>query len=116
MLAWDPEIRNALSVIDSQLAERLKDGDWLQFGIHYGRQVEFEYEITIASSDTTRAISDRLPQSLAGLEKGLALLPPVDLATDDHTVPGVIRVSMGRYNAWLTEVSAREPGEPIASR
>jgi hypothetical protein len=46
----------------------------------------------------------------------MALLPPADIATDDHTVRGVIGVSMDRYNAWLTEVSARDRSERIASR
>ena len=113
---WDPEIQNALSVVDLNLADRLKDGEWLQFGIRYGRQVEFEYEITTASSDTPRANSDRFTQSIAGLEKGMALLPPADIATDDHTVRGVIRISVSRYDAWLAEVSACDRGGRIASR
>jgi hypothetical protein len=105
--AWSPEIRGALAVIDPQLAAGLKDGDAFQFGIRYGRHVEFEYEITTNSSTATRSISDTLAQSLVGPEKGLALLPPIDMSTDNNTVRGIIKVSMTRYNAWLAEVSAR---------
>jgi hypothetical protein len=105
--AWNPEIRSALAAIDPELAAGLKDGDAFQFGIHYGRHVEFEYEITTNSSAATRSISDTLTQSLVGPEKGLALLPPIDMSTDNNTVRGIIRVSMTRYNAWLAEVSAR---------
>jgi hypothetical protein len=104
---WSSEIRDALAVIDPQLAAGLKDGDAFQFGIRYGRHVEFEYEITTNSSAATRSISDLLTQSLVGPEKGLALLPPIDMSTDNNTVRGIIKVSMTRYNAWLAEVSAR---------
>jgi hypothetical protein len=106
-LTWTQEIRDVLAVIDPKLAAGLKDGDAFQFGIHYGRRVEFEYEITTNSSAATRSISDLLTQSLVGPEKGLALLPPIDLSTDNSTVRGLIKVSMTRYNAWLAEVSAR---------
>jgi hypothetical protein len=105
--AWSPEIRSALAVINSELAAGLKDGDAFQFGIHYGSHVEFEYEIKTNSSVAARSISDTLTQSLVGPEKGLALLPPLDMSTDNNTVRGIIKVSMTRYNAWLAEVSAR---------
>jgi hypothetical protein len=107
LLTWTQEVRDALAVIDPRLAAGLKDGDALQFGIRYGRHVEFEYEITTNSGAATRSISDLLTQSLVGPEKGLALLPPIDRSTDNDTVRGVIQVSMTRYNAWLAEVSAR---------
>jgi len=102
-----PEIREALAIIDPQLAARLTDGDAFQFGIRYGKHVEFEYEITTASSSATHSISDLLARSLAGPERGSALLNSSDTATEDHTARGVIKVSMARYNAWLTEVAAR---------
>jgi hypothetical protein len=96
-----------LAAIDPKLAERLKDGDALQFGIHYGRQVEFQYEITTSSGAATRSISDSFTQSLAGLAKGSSLLADPEVTGNDNTVRGIIKVSMPRYNAWLAEVSAR---------
>jgi len=107
MPAWSPEIRSALAVIDPELAAGLKDGDAFQFGIRYGRRVEFEYEITTASVTAPRSISDSLTQSLAGPEKGSSLLPTSDTTVDNTTVRGVIRISMARYNAWLAEISAQ---------
>jgi hypothetical protein len=105
--AWSPEMRNALAVIDPEMAAELKDGDAFQFGIHYGRYVEFEYEVAGNSGTATRSISNTLTQSLVGPEAGLALLPPIDRSTGNNTVHGIIKVSMTRYNAWLAEVSAR---------
>jgi hypothetical protein len=52
-------------------------------------------------------MSDTLAQSLVGPQKGLALLPPIDMSSHNNTVRGIIKVSMTRYNAWLAEVSAR---------
>jgi hypothetical protein len=105
--AWNTEMRDALAVVHPQLAERLKDGDSFQFGIRYGRQVEFEYEITTGSASATHAISTSLTRSLTGLAIGSPLLPSPDLTADDSTVRGVIKVSTTRYNVWLAEVSAR---------
>jgi hypothetical protein len=104
---WTPKARNALAPIDPTLAERLKDGDQFQFGIHYGRHVELEYEITTASIAGTRIITDSLTPSLAGMQKGSALLSSADAISGSNTVHGVIKVSMARYSAWLAEVSAR---------
>jgi hypothetical protein len=113
--AWSPEIRSAIAVIDPELAAGLRDGDAFQFGIRYGRHVEFEYEIMTASATATRAISDRLTQSLTGPEIGWSLLPPPNITVDSNTVHGVIKVSMARYNAWLAEISERWLGRGAAS-
>jgi hypothetical protein len=108
LLTWTSHIRDALAAIDPKLAEVLKDGDTLQFGIHYGRQVEFEYEVTTASSHTALAMSASLTQSFAGLEKESALRPSTDAISEGNTVHGVINLSMARYNAWLTQLQASE--------
>ena len=108
LLTWTPDIRDSLAALNPKLAEVLKDGDTLQFGTHYGRQIEFEYEITTASTEATRSISDSPSQSLSGLGKEIALLRFTDAITEGNTVRGVIKVSMARYNAWLTEILARK--------
>ncbi|WP_211256451.1 hypothetical protein [Edaphobacter aggregans] len=115
LLTWTSDIRDAFAAINPKLAELLKDGDTLQFGIHYGRQIEFEYEITTPSMEDTRSISDSLAQSLSGPEKGLAFLRSTDAISEGNTVHGVIKVSMARYNAWLTEVQASRRGRNTAS-
>jgi hypothetical protein len=95
------ETRRALGSLDARLADPAHDGDAYQFGIHYGRRVEFEYEITAASSASAQAIANSLPQPLAGPANGSSLL------ANGNTVRGVVKVSMTRYNEWLAEVSAR---------
>jgi hypothetical protein len=107
LLTWTPEIRSALAAIDPNLAERLKSGDALQFGIHYGKQVEFEYEVTTASAAGAQTISDSLTQSLAGLEEGSAPLLPAGSIIDGNTARGAFKISIRRYLDWLAEVSAR---------
>jgi len=104
---WTTEIRNALTVINPQLAAGLKDGDAFQFGIRYGRHVEFEYEITTASTTTARAISDSLTHALAGPEEGSAFLPSAEGSGNNNRVRGVVKVSIARYNAWLEKISAQ---------
>jgi hypothetical protein len=102
------ETRRALGSLDPMLADPAHDGDAFQFGIHFGRQVEFEYEITPASTAGTRITSDSLAQSLAGLKKGSTLLPRADAISGSNTIQGVIKVSIARYSAWLTEVASRD--------
>jgi hypothetical protein len=104
------ETRRVLGSLDPVLADPAHDGDAFQFGIHFGRQVEFEYEITPASTACTRIISDSLPQSLAGLKKDSTLLPLADAMSGCNPIQGVIKVSIARYNAWLAEVAARDMG------
>jgi hypothetical protein len=102
------ETRRALGSLDPMLADPAHDSDAFQFGIRFGRQVEFEYEITAASTAGTRIISDSRAQSLAGLKKGSTLLPLADAIGDSNTIQGVIKVSMARYSAWLAEVASRD--------
>ena len=104
------ETRRALGSLDPMLADPAHDGDAFQFGIHFGRHVEFEYEITPASTACTRIISDSLPQSLAGLKKESTLIPLADAMSGCNPIQGVIKVSIARYNAWLAEVAARDMG------
>jgi hypothetical protein len=113
-LAWTPEIRRTLASIEPKLAY-LKDGDTLQFGIHYGRQVEFEYEVTTTSPAAAQTISESLTRSLAGLEEGSELLLTGDTIVDGNTAHGIVKVSMARYNAWLAKVSSRSQARNVAS-
>jgi hypothetical protein len=100
------ETRRALSSLDAMLADPSHDGDAFQFGIHYGRHVEFEYEITAASSASAQAISSSLPQSLAGTARGSSQLRGSDMTPAGGAVHGVVKVSRAQYDSWLAEVLA----------
>jgi len=114
-LGWTAEIRSALASIEPRLADRLKDGDTLEFGIHFGREVEFEYEVTAASPAAAQTISESLTQSLAGLEEKAVFVLPAGTVVEGNTAHGVGKVSKGRYNAWLAKVSARRQARSVAS-
>ena len=64
--ARNPEIKNALAALDPKLSELTEEGGSLQFGIRYGRHIEFEYDITTAAGSSARNISNSLAQSLGG--------------------------------------------------
>jgi hypothetical protein len=104
---WNSELRTALASIDPNLAGMLRNGDLFQFGIRYGRHIEFEYEVTTPSSKTACAISDSLAHSLVGPTTPAFFLASRRITSDDSTVRGVIKVSMNRYRTWLQEISAR---------
>jgi len=104
--ARSAEIRRALETLNPALAGAVEDGDAFVFGLRYRRQVEFEYEVSAASSAAIRTISDSLAQSLAGTERQ-SFLPVSDISGAKVTARGTIRISTARYIAWLAEVAAR---------
>ena len=101
-------MRSVLELLDAKLADSLQDGDTFQFGIHYGRRVEFEYEFHTPTSTGAEAVSRSLMQSLSGPEAtDSSHLPASITSRGDNVVRGAVKVSRARYDAWLTEVMAR---------
>jgi hypothetical protein len=99
------EIQAVLQILDSRLAGLLQAGDTIQFGIHYGRQMEFEYEVGAAAGRDPHTNQRSLEQSVAQ-PKGSSLLPVADLTQVDGGVRGTLKLSKDRYEAWLAEVQA----------
>jgi hypothetical protein len=97
------EIQSIFQILDSRFAELLRAGDTIQFGIHYSRQVEFEYEVGMASSRDADLVQRSVGGSATGM-KGSSLLPVADLMRVDGGVRGVLKVPKDRYEAWLAEV------------
>src|ERR1700753_3286977 len=69
------EIQAAFEMLDARLAELLHAGDTLEFGTHYGRQVEFEYEVGLASSHDVESVLASLQPPMTGS----SLLPVAEL-------------------------------------
>jgi hypothetical protein len=99
------EIRAIFQILDARLAELLRVGDTIQFGVHYGRQVEFEYEVGMVSGRDAEAIQRSHEPSVTGM-KGSFLLPVAELTKVDGGVRGVLKLSKDRYEAWKAEVVA----------
>lgn len=102
------EIQRALSLLDGTLAALTEDGDGFQFGIHFGRRVRFEYEITRASGGSTESIFASLVRSLAGKRMKESWLMPISQTTGNGlSERGELEVSRARYETWIEEISAR---------
>jgi hypothetical protein len=97
------EIQQILASLDPKLAEIVKSGVSLEFGIHYGREVEFEYEAAEELTAARRATLQLLMRSPAASQNNASLPPVLNIIGDDSAPRGVIRVSMRRYRAWLAE-------------
>jgi hypothetical protein len=110
MPAQNSKVRTVLAILDPKLAELAGKGDTFQFGIRYGRHIEFEYEVTTASSTNVQTILDALGQSLAGSANASALAASTTSIRNGNTARGVIKLSQNRYNAWLEEVLALNRG------
>jgi hypothetical protein len=98
------EIQDVLAELNPELAEFTQPGNEFEFGLHYGRRVEFEYEVTFASSGSSRVGSDSLTLSAVEHAGSTSLLPNLNRAGDANTLHGVIAVSMSRYKEWLEEI------------
>jgi hypothetical protein len=111
------EISDALDALDPTLGELIRAGDGFEFGIHYGRHVEFEYEATPVSSGASEATSNSLVRSLSGQEpQESTFLPQSAVGSNRGSAHGVVKVSKSRYDAWLAEVSARRARIAVAAR
>ncbi|HEY1897383.1 MAG TPA: hypothetical protein VGG62_13970 [Terracidiphilus sp.] len=106
--ALNGDAQRALSRLDRALADLTGNGDAFQFGIHLGRRVRFEYEITRASGGSPQTIFASLVRSLAG--KGVkesSLMPVSQTTSNGLSERGELEVSRARYETWIEEMSAR---------
>jgi hypothetical protein len=99
------EIQDVLDKLSPELAELAKSGSELEFGFHYGRRVEFDYEVTLASPETSRDGADSLRPAPVEQPMRVSLLPTLDTARDANTLHGVIQISISHYNTWLASIS-----------
>ena len=100
------EIYRALAALNPELAELARSGDTFEFGLHYGRGVEFEYDATVASTEASRPGLDSHRQALVEPASSASLMPVLNTPVDAHTLHNIIEVSMSRYKAWLAEISS----------
>jgi hypothetical protein len=106
--ARNPEIKNALAALDPKLSALTEEGDSLQFGIRYGRHIEFEYEITAAAGSSARTISNTLAQSIVGVPiTQSSLLTSQDSRENVAIEHGLMKFSRAQYGRWLDDVEAR---------
>jgi hypothetical protein len=105
------EIRRSLYTFDPSLPGLLQDGDGFEFGFRYGAGVEFQYEVTTADTSPD-SISDTVVQSRLGKGKAFMIVPRQAEGSHIHRV----RVSKARYEAFLTEVAARQRAPDLANK
>jgi hypothetical protein len=104
------EIQEILRMLDPKLANLGKNGGAFQFGIYFGRHVEFEYEILESSGADAQGVSHSLARSPAGPNaKESSLLPRSGNIGVGEPVRGVVKVSRERYEEWQKELSRLEP-------
>jgi hypothetical protein len=102
--AWDQEIRRVLARLNPELAELVQSSEAFEFGIRYGRRVEFEYEVTLPLSSARLVGTDLTGQPAVETAGRESLLPPLNTAREANRRHGVIEISMSRYKAWLERI------------
>lgn len=100
----DNEIRPIFRMLDSTFADLLRIGDAVQFGIRYGRQVEFEYEVNLASRSDANAIQRSFAEPVANqVERHMLSISTFNRV--DGGVRGLLRVPKAQYEAWIAEIN-----------
>ena len=104
------EIYRALASLNPELAEFVRSGDAFAFSMHYGRRVEFEYEVTTAPTQNNHFGTASHLASSPEFAKGVSLLPTPNMVRDADTLHDVVEVSLSRYKEWLAQLKqARFP-------
>jgi hypothetical protein len=112
--ARNPEIQVALESLDSKLADLAKGAEAFQFGVRYRKQVEFEYEVTMATVTAPPAIPNPLMQSFVRPGKGAWLLPS-GVTGNDNTVRGVIKIPVAQFSKWMAGISGSSRGPTVTA-
>ena len=101
-------VRRTLAAFDPKLDQPDQADDGLIMGIHFGRQVEIEYE----SIPDYRDSEESPPGTQPGFSPGPAPEAPQPashfFSNSDSTLPRVIRLSKKRYHAFIAQQQARE--------
>jgi hypothetical protein len=103
------EIHDVLAKLSPELAELAQSGSELEFGVRYGRRVDFEYEVTFAPAGGSRRGPASLRPPSVGPAKSESLLPTLDTPVDAKAVHGQISVSNSRYKEWLAQIKPARP-------
>ena len=98
------EIQRALATLNPQLAELAQSGEAFEFGIHYGRRVEFEYEVTAPSAAASHAALSPLIEPPTESVERASLLPALNITGEANAFHGVVEVSTSRYKEWLSGI------------
>lgn len=96
------EIQHLLSTLDPELTEIAQSGRALEFGIHYGRRIEFEYEITLDPSMDGDVPPQPHVEPLGISELLLPLLPSTTIANSDSS-RRLVTIRMTDYREWLEQ-------------
>jgi len=96
------EIQRLLSTLDPELAEIAQSGRALEFRIHYGRRIEFEYEITAGPAMDSGVPPHAHAGILAISDFIVPLLRSNSIASMDSS-RGLVTIRMTEYRAWLKQ-------------
>ncbi len=91
------EISQILGRLDPVLGKIVEMGYNFQFGIRYGRRVEFEYAVNVPMRADAENISS--PQI-----QGFQFMQPSAMAPGAG-FHGIVKISRSKYNKWLGELS-----------
>jgi hypothetical protein len=98
------EVQAVLAEVNPELARLAQSGNELEVGLYFGRHVEFEYEVTLASPETGRDSAEPVRQARAEPSMTLSLMPELTATRDATSLHGLIQISMSHYNAWLASI------------
>jgi hypothetical protein len=102
---WTEEIRKSLADVSPELATKALSADEFEFGLFYGRKVEFEYFLSRASTEPDKSNADPSKQSSLQPVRSTALLPALNTTGPANALHDVIAIPVPRFEEWLAKIS-----------
>ena len=106
--ARDQEILGVLAMLNPEFAKLSEFADELEFGMHFGGHVEFEYEALMGSLYGNRPDRAPLLQHPPKSPNSSYLLPDLNIAESAEALHGVIPISLSRYDEWLARIKHQQ--------
>lgn len=101
----DPQMAVALQTMEAILPGPIPMGSALEFAIHFGSRIEFEYDVVMPSQYGTQGGTHFPSRSFAESAIGSSFLSPA--GSDSNGSHGTLKLSREKYRAWIAEIDAR---------
>ena len=100
----------AIKSIEPVLPGVIPLGSTLAFSIHYGSQIEFEYDLSASSAADVQSSFHSLSLTFLGsAAKASSFLPDTKSSGPDYDLHGEGKLTKERYQAWMAEITAKHP-------
>jgi hypothetical protein len=98
------DIKRDLGLLDQRFLDAANSGLRFDFGIHYGRRIQFDYESIRTDGDGASVVFNQSREELEGNQGEERLFSESGRRAERGLAHGVISVSKTQYEEWITKI------------